>query len=507
MPEFAEASAIEAADTAALRRTDLWVYLATGIISAALVAYALTMSFVWDEGFHAVAAQLILHGKTPYIDFCFPQTPLNAYWNALWMRAFGESWRVLHIPAALEIAGAMFLVAEFLLAHFPVTRWRGAVALAAVCFIGLLSVLVQFGPIAQAYAPGMLLVVAAFRVAVAHPNEPRKPTLAFFSGLLSSAAAGCTLLTAPAVAVLFIWFCLPKRAASRLKNAAAFIGAALIPCMPLLWLFARAPRVVFFNVVQYQAIFRRVNWPGATTHDIDVLSAWLADVQTMLLLALFLYGLYFICRRSAWPSSARLPFYLAAALSAALGLYIATAHPTFARYFIVAVPVISIVSATGLYAFGLRITDSGNPLWPTIMLVGVMLLGYGRGLFEDRDSATWPEYEEIAAKVKQVTPKSGMLYADELVYFLLKQSPPSGMEFSYSHRMELSPTEERRYHVISQKELDTEVAAGRFDTVQTCNDDLIDEMHLDQIFAHKAEVKDCSIYWGKIPSKLTSSKK
>jgi hypothetical protein len=137
----------------------------------------------------------------------------------------------------------------------------------------------------------------------------------------------------------------------------------------------------------------------------------------------------------------------------------------------------------------------------------VLLLGYGRALFDERDSTTWGEYEQIARKVKEVTPQNGVIYADELVYFLLKQTPPAGMEFSYSHNLQLSPAEEKRYHIVSQKELDAEVKAGRFDTVQSCNDDKIDEMHLDQIFAHKADVKDCSIYWNKIPSKLSKAKK
>src|ERR1700749_4304636 len=95
----ADLSAASAVKSVSARRMRLLVYSATALISALIVTYAVTMAFVWDEGFHAVAAQLILHGKMPYIDFCFPQTPLNAYWNAAWMRAFGENWRVLHIPA------------------------------------------------------------------------------------------------------------------------------------------------------------------------------------------------------------------------------------------------------------------------------------------------------------------------------------------------------------------------------------------------------------------------
>ncbi len=71
------------------------------LISAGVLVYSQTMSFVWDEGFHLVAAQLIDAGKIPYVDFCFPQTPLNAYFNAGLMRVFGQNWHVTQVAAAL----------------------------------------------------------------------------------------------------------------------------------------------------------------------------------------------------------------------------------------------------------------------------------------------------------------------------------------------------------------------------------------------------------------------
>jgi hypothetical protein len=54
------------------------------IFAAGLLAYSQTWCLAWDEGYHLVAAQMIVAGKRPYLDFCFPQTPLNAYWNAGW---------------------------------------------------------------------------------------------------------------------------------------------------------------------------------------------------------------------------------------------------------------------------------------------------------------------------------------------------------------------------------------------------------------------------------------
>ncbi|HMB35089.1 MAG TPA: hypothetical protein VKV41_13705, partial [Methylomirabilota bacterium] len=49
------------------------------LYAAAFLVYSQTRAFAWDESYHLLAAQLILAGKTPYLDFCFPQSPLNAY--------------------------------------------------------------------------------------------------------------------------------------------------------------------------------------------------------------------------------------------------------------------------------------------------------------------------------------------------------------------------------------------------------------------------------------------
>src|ERR1039458_9788324 len=86
-----------------------WMYGTWALLATLLMPYAQTWAFTDDEGFHLLAAQLIKGGMRPYLDFCFPQTPLNAYWNAFWMRGFGESWRTAHALASLETSAAIVL--------------------------------------------------------------------------------------------------------------------------------------------------------------------------------------------------------------------------------------------------------------------------------------------------------------------------------------------------------------------------------------------------------------
>jgi len=481
------------------RKTTLLLGAVVACISALLLLYSQTMSFVWDEGFHILTAQLIDRGETPYIDFCFPQTPLNAYWNAAWMAIFGQSWRVTHVLAALLVSAAVFLIADYVFRFFPVQRWNVAAAVAVAFFVGLNTIVFEFGTVAQAYGIGLFLTVAAFRAGVAAVGRSGW-VISLLAGLLVGAAAGCSLLTAPMVPVLLLWMLVCNRAGNRWTKLVASLVGTVVPFIPVITLFLKAPRQVFFNIVQYQAIFRRVKWTGASAHDVDVLSAWLVDAQSLLLGLLALAGLVFVTKSSNWGRIRRREFYLCAWLAGASILYISTAHPTFQRYFIFVIPFVSVLATAGMYWAGSRLNSPERPFWPALIVSVLFALSLARAIFDDRDSTTWKDYEEISKKVDQVTPAHGSLYADEMVYFLTRRPPPSGMEFSYAHKLDLPPAQEALYHVVSESELDAQIKAGKYDTVQSCNDDRIDEMNLVNLFANKVDIKDCSIFWGKLKS-------
>src|SRR5713226_7727439 len=121
-----------------MQKPFLWLSGAVSLLAAGLLAYSQTVySFAWDEGYHLLAAQLVKSGKQPYLDFCFPQTPLNTYWNAAWMWVLGESWRAIHAVSAMLCCGAAWLVAGFARTRFPDVAWRGTAALAVLLMVGL----------------------------------------------------------------------------------------------------------------------------------------------------------------------------------------------------------------------------------------------------------------------------------------------------------------------------------------------------------------------------------
>ncbi len=127
---------------------------------------------------------------------------------------------------------------------------------------------------------------------------------------------------------------------------------------------------------------------------------------------------------------------------------------------------------------------------------GLLVLSIGKEIFDDRESTTWATYDQITAKIARVTPPGAEFYADEQVYFLLGKTPLPGMEFSYSHKLELSPAEEKLYHIISEKEINAQVKAGKFATVESCKEDRIDDMELSKLFPEQQDIGDCTIFWG-----------
>ncbi len=461
-------------------------------IFAAIFVYSVTWAFVWDEGFHLVAAQLIAGGKTPYIDFCFPQTPLNAYLNAGIMLLFGQSWQIIHLFSTFYLCVAIWLAADYVLVRLPPDMAPFSCALATGALLGLNAVVVQYACAGQAYAICMMFLTAAFRFATGAVHK-RAAWMFLLAGIFAGAAISSSMLSAPAPLVLLLWLWFRNRAGSRFLKTAVYLFGCAIPFSPIVWLYLRAPRQTIFNVVQYQALFRRVNWGDAALRDFQTLTGWLASPDALILAAVGIAAVLFL---RSWGDSRRDEFYLAAAMALALIVFIACAHPTFERYFILAVPFLSILGGLGLWVLGSRLGAAEHSMLPATILLTLTALIWGRALFDERDDEHWSDYEEVAAKVAEVTPIDARLYADELVFFLLKRTPTEGMAFSYAERLDLPAAEERLYHIISRTKLKQQVKAGQFATMQTCRQGVLDEVQPEKSFKHHEEPADCDVFWG-----------
>jgi hypothetical protein len=481
-------------------RGKLVLFGLVAVLAAGLVIYSQTAAFAWDEGHHLLTAQLIGRGKMPYIDFFFPQTPLNAYWNAGWMRLFGDTWRTAHAVSALMTALAVLLTADYVLRRFPVPGWRLASSIAAIFIVGLNVAVFEFGTIGQAYGLALFLIVAAFRLTVQAVAGDRllHPAVA---GFLACAAANSTLLTAPVAPVLLIWMLAENRTGNRWTKAAAFVAAGAIACGPLAWLFVRGPRLTMFNIIQYHLFYRRVQWESATAHDIGVMTAWLDSSQAFLLGLLAVGGLLFVARSSRWERAQRAEFYLCGWLAAALIVHIANGHPNFERYYLFTVPFLGVLAGAGLYAAGSRLVAPDRPFWPVALVSVLVCLGLAKSLYDEREDFSWRDVEAIARQVNEVTPPHAVLLADELTYFASRHAPPSGMELADSHKLDLPPAFAAELHVISRTELDRRIKAGVFDTVETWEtEDRIAALGLPRLYANRVEVAEGNIFWGRVGS-------
>ncbi len=470
-------------------------YLVLALVAAALIGYSETRAFAWDEGFHVLTAQLILHGKRPYIDFCFSQTPLNAYWNALLLRVFGESWRPLHAAAALESTVAIGLTAAFVRDRFPVERWRFPGAILTLLVAGLNVAVIRYGGLAQAYGICLLGVTAAFRFAVASPGR-RSWLPSALAGLASGIAAASSLLTAPAIPIYLAWILLYDRQQRRTAKAVAFLAAVALPFLPVLWLFVHGPQQVFFGIVQYNFSYRLLNWPGATEHNLGVYGAWINTGPVLLLILLAIAGLLFTYYRAAWAAERKAEFYLCAWLAAGLAAYVSYGKPTFERYYVFTVPFLAILAVAGLYTLGTQLYKPDRPWAPILALSVLAVFGVVKDLIDVGDNIVWPDLEKVAQKVGEVTTPQQTLYADEAVYFLARRTPPSGLEMDDSHKFNFSPERSALLHVIWGGELKREAKAGRFDAVQTCeDDDYIADHGFVPIYAKSAKVDFCTVFW------------
>jgi 4-amino-4-deoxy-L-arabinose transferase-like glycosyltransferase len=483
-----------------LDRRTLRILLATCLaLLAGYLIYSQTLAFHWDEGFHLLAARLISTGKKPYIDYCFPQAPLNAYWNALWLRVFHDSWRATHVAATLVTIGAIALLARFLLTRFPDSAWRGSAAIVASLLFGLNVLVLQYGNIAQAYAMSMLMITAAM-LASAAAVEREQFRMAALAGLFAGAAVSSTMLAAAAGPVFLLWILIYNQRGSRFAKFASFSAGAFVAFSPMIFLLAKGPRQTWFNLVQYHVAYRRVAWPGAGIHDVDILSSWTNRTQGMILALLALAGVLYL-RRCLWNRGERAPFILCIWVMLAVGLQNGFAHPTFPQYFIPMAPAMTVLATLGMYAFATRLAVLDRPAKLIATITVIFLLGTARGVFDDRDDFTWRKVERSAKKVEEVTPKGGTVLGAEQIYFLTHRPVPEGLEFQFAEKLDFGTERNKLLHIVPRKEMERRISARMYQTDAVCDDnDEIERVDGLGIYAQKADMGECTVFWDLKPA-------
>jgi len=129
------------------------------------------------------------------------------------------------------------------------------------------------------------------------------------------------------------------------------------------------------------------------------------------------------------------------------------------------------------------------------ILCAIVAYGEAAALFGERDDMMWKDMQKTADKVREVTPPNATFLADETVYFLLRRIPPSGMELEDSHKLTFSDARAQALHIVPRPKLDIMIKAGRFDTVEMCDDDEITRLGLASLYQKSETVGTCQVFW------------
>jgi 4-amino-4-deoxy-L-arabinose transferase-like glycosyltransferase len=456
-----------------------------------------------DEGFHLLASQLLNVGKRPYLDFFYQHTPLYIYFNGVWMRLFGDTWQSAHALSALLITACAAMLAGFLFSRFHERKWRLAAAISGTLMFASNILVTRFGVLGQPYALCLFFLFSAFLLTLRTINQTGFSAL--WAGLFSGAAVASSLLTAIVAPLLFLWTANHVPRVDRRKKCIQFATGTVVALLPVFWLSLQGPRQAFFNLVGYHFLHRKLGRGQGHSilfHDLKTVTAWLDSTQGLLLGLLALVGVAFFLSGQRKPDDRlRTECQLCGLIALCLSAYLCLPHPTFPQYFILLIPFLTILAASGLYAIGTQMYPRVHPIW--LMLITLALFGF-EGAKSVRQQvwspestySTWSECEQIAQLINRVIPQNCPIYCDDgAVYFAAKRIPPSGLENNYSFSLNLPPDLAERLHILPQREIDNLVAKGHFGSVIAWSPMQAESLRLRDLYKNEKDFHGHLAFW------------
>jgi len=432
-------------------------------VVAGIIAFSQLGAGLGDEGFHLLAAQLVLSGKKPYLDFFYQHTPLYIYVCAAWMRLFGDSWRAAHLLSAIFTAGSVVLVATYVFNRWKDKSGRVAVAVTTTLLLGFNFALITNGTLGQPYSFCLFFSVAAFRLAVKDFRD-RNSLLPLLAGLCSGAAAASSLLTITVAPVILLWMLWHDKSGSRLLKTFRFSLGIVLAFAPMLLLFVRGPRQVFLDVFQYHLLYRdSAGRVVKIISNIKTVGRTLTDNPVPFLLLLVVLGWIPVLKSRVVSGRLKSEFNLCLWLLLIGAIYLCIPLPTFAVYFVVLLPFLIVLGAAGIHT----LYDLSPRRFKSLIMLLVVLASinirdlYGAVYW---GHGNWQKYESAAELINRVTPAGASMFADEAVYFVTRHRPPLGLENAFATE-NLATDVASGAHVTSNSQVDTWLETAYFDTV------------------------------------------
>jgi hypothetical protein len=322
----------------------LWsVYLLVIASQAALfVPAAATRLVDGDEGFYALAIELVAHGQEPYEDFWLQHAPLMPYVYGGWSRLAGETWFSLRLLSAVLSIG----VGVLLFKHLSDRHHSRKIGLAAVVLYAATGLVVEWLPTVKTYALGTFLVFVAYMVVAgvdSTTGEPVAPWRWFIAGFAAGLAIDVRLLLAAVLPVFFVYAARGRAArAHRVLPRVVHLGlGALLGLLPVVYFFLRDPRRFYVDTLDSQFTRSDLGISASILQKLRTLGELMSGAQIFTLgLAALAFVLSVLLMRTRVP--------LAAGLTAALLLANLLPTPSYTQYFVIVVPLLVVVAVEAL---------------------------------------------------------------------------------------------------------------------------------------------------------------
>lgn len=299
-----------------------------------------------DEGFYLEAARAVGSGKTPYIDFFYPQMPYLPYilspfandgFNSLY-----ES-RIVSVLVSLITALLFFRLAS----RFH----NGSKLISVLLVLYLLSGLnISWHSVAKTYAWTDLFLLSGFLASLKYADK-NNIKYAMFSGAAVALAVNFRLVLLP-LFIVFLLYLILNSTRYYYRGAVAFLVSALAISIPSLVLFLADPQRFYFNNLGFHLMRNPDSgFLISIVQKIVELLKIASNPQTLILAVFFFISLF-----AWWRTKKNLPIlrvfatpvgYTAVIALTLIVVYILP-NPVHQQYFVQAVPFVILLLPYGI---------------------------------------------------------------------------------------------------------------------------------------------------------------
>jgi hypothetical protein len=427
-----------------------------------------------DEGFYLLTSRLVTEGKLPYRDFLLTQMPLLPYAYGWWMRFAGMTWLSARLLSAILTAALGTALCN------EVSRQTGKWAAGVMATLLFLSSTLVFAwlTIVKTYALSTLLLFLAYSAVIRY--LPGRSVTWLIAGALLGASVDVRLYFAGLLPVFLWWTYNSAKIGFRVSAFLYFLGGCALAMTPNLYLLGRDPQAYFFDNLGFHAVRSNQGLIGDLSNKMATISGLFLAAREgngiqMTLLCFFI--LVIAIRRGIVTRAARLSLMIGLVLSFVSLL----PTPTYVQYFCVTVPFFILFVACSMSKL-VDILKDRRKKSHLLMACGSVLLvfvvsaipDYRRFLSTGTQVAdgparapNWriPAISAVSRAIdEQIRPAERVMSLWPGYIFQSKAEPYAGLEnnsATYFADDRLSPSEQVRYHILSPRSIQADIAAHR----------------------------------------------